>query len=197
MRQIIAAASAALALACAGSASAATVVDSQTGVFTSGFALGKLGYGSPFTGQRFKVEFKTDALVDTINTYLEEVHKIREYDPATGEDLMWGDYDDSIGVMHQYFPSPGSGNFTVYFNASEKPPGPRTLPNGNIYWHGYYGVFVFDVVLPDGAASGAAYTAVISSIPEPATWAMMITGFGLAGASLRRSTQSRAQLQSS
>jgi len=41
------------------------------------------------------------------------------------------------------------------------------------------------------SASGVLLTGVTSAIPEPATWAMMITGFGLVGATVRRRRQSR------
>ncbi|PZQ62189.1 MAG: hypothetical protein DI570_11865 [Phenylobacterium zucineum] len=34
----------------------------------------------------------------------------------------------------------------------------------------------------------SAYGGVVAAVPEPATWALMITGFGLAGATLRRWT---------
>jgi hypothetical protein len=42
--------------------------------------------------------------------------------------------------------------------------------------------------LPGSSARGyfVEYSAVASGVPEPATWAMMIAGFGLVGASLRR-----------
>ncbi|HEX5377755.1 MAG TPA: PEPxxWA-CTERM sorting domain-containing protein [Phenylobacterium sp.] len=44
--------------------------------------------------------------------------------------------------------------------------------------------------LHDGPASGATisakFTLLANAVPEPATWAMMITGFGLVGMSIRR-----------
>ena len=34
--------------------------------------------------------------------------------------------------------------------------------------------------------NGGAFTANVSAVPEPASWAMLIAGFGLTGAALRR-----------
>ncbi|QYE37130.1 PEPxxWA-CTERM sorting domain-containing protein (plasmid) [Polymorphobacter sp. PAMC 29334] len=48
--------------------------------------------------------------------------------------------------------------------------------------------FTFDTgrfVIADGATDGEG-TLEISTVPEPASWAMMITGIGLAGSGLRR-----------
>jgi hypothetical protein len=48
----------------------------------------------------------------------------------------------------------------------------------------------FNWILPDDvvaeSASGVFMTGLGSAVPEPATWAMMITGFGLVGVALRR-----------
>ena len=48
---------------------------------------------------------------------------------------------------------------------------------------GYYGL---DQGYYDGADICAKFELMGSAVPEPATWAMMITGFGLAGVALRR-----------
>ncbi|WP_312161989.1 PEPxxWA-CTERM sorting domain-containing protein [Phenylobacterium sp.] len=50
---------------------------------------------------------------------------------------------------------------------------------------------------PEGSVTRSAsalfpFTTPVSAVPEPATWAMMITGFGLAGAGLRRSRRALA-----
>jgi hypothetical protein len=37
-----------------------------------------------------------------------------------------------------------------------------------------------------GASNGTFSAAVSGAVPEPATWAMMIAGFGMTGAALRR-----------
>jgi hypothetical protein len=40
--------------------------------------------------------------------------------------------------------------------------------------------------IPGGTPAAFSYRFVISSVPEPAVWAMMIAGFGMAGAAVRR-----------
>lgn len=52
-------------------------------------------------------------------------------------------------------------------------------------------VSLFNVTGSDGSILPA-MSLPVSAVPEPATWAMMITGFGLAGASLRRSRRALA-----
>lgn len=48
------------------------------------------------------------------------------------------------------------------------------------------GFFGLDEGKGDGATITASFQLVSNAIPEPATWAMMITGFGLAGVAIRR-----------
>jgi hypothetical protein len=49
-----------------------------------------------------------------------------------------------------------------------------------------YSVGKWGVNAGRGLAGSITYTAMATAVPEPATWAMMIIGFGLAGATLRR-----------
>jgi hypothetical protein len=62
--------------------------------------------------------------------------------------------------------------------------GNRFGPNSGGWW------FAVDVIAPNGGPTGAvgAGTPVLvtTPVPEPATWAMMIGGFGLLGAAVRR-----------
>ena len=46
----------------------------------------------------------------------------------------------------------------------------------------------------DGAFSGTLTFAAVPSVPEPATWGMMLLGFGVMGASLRRRRRSQTVL---
>ena len=69
----------------------------------------------------------------------------------------------------------GAGTLTLSFSS-----GRTTFDFTDLYVR-------YQAVYPDnisGSASGV--PAVGSAVPEPATWAMMITGFGLAGAAIRR-----------
>lgn len=47
----------------------------------------------------------------------------------------------------------------------------------------------------DFAIDDVSFTAVAGAVPEPSTWAMMICGFGLVGASLRRRKTSAGDLK--
>ncbi|MEI9966371.1 MAG: PEPxxWA-CTERM sorting domain-containing protein [Candidatus Moraniibacteriota bacterium] len=52
-----------------------------------------------------------------------------------------------------------------------------------IFNSGFFGV---DEGLGEGAHINGQFTLVSAPVPEPATWAMMISGFGLVGGALRR-----------
>jgi hypothetical protein len=49
-----------------------------------------------------------------------------------------------------------------------------------------YGIGKYGANAGRGLAGSITYTAMAAAVPEPATWAMMIIGFGLAAATLRR-----------
>lgn len=49
-----------------------------------------------------------------------------------------------------------------------------------------YGVGKYGLNVGRSFAGSITYTAAPTAVPEPASWALMITGFGLAGATLRR-----------
>jgi hypothetical protein len=54
-------------------------------------------------------------------------------------------------------------------------------------WNGFYSGGVDNITYDFGAAgSGSFNFEVAAGVPEPATWAMMIGGFGLIGAAARR-----------
>jgi hypothetical protein len=58
---------------------------------------------------------------------------------------------------------------------------------GSAYTGTGIGLGFYGAALADNFADGP------SAVPEPATWALMLTGFGLAGVALRRRTASKAQ----
>ena len=63
--------------------------------------------------------------------------------------------------------------------------------NNSVFWlfdFGNTGVDYVTLDLPTGWSNAALYTTgAPPSVPEPATWGMMLLGFGVAGAALRRS----------
>jgi hypothetical protein len=92
---------------------------------------------------------------------------------------------------------------TFYLDPFE---GPADVPGGGLTYLDNTSFFSFDIAgmqlfrgplnaptlfafapetLPD-LESGAMITISASDVPEPASWALMVTGFGLAGASMRR-----------
>ncbi len=78
------------------------------------------------------------------------------------------------GTMHNIIGNPGGGNQTSSSN------------NGRYYavWDGANAIK--SVTFASSSNSFEVDALSGSAVPEPATWAMMITGFGLAGAAIRR-----------
>jgi len=90
------------------------------------------------------------------------------YDPNLGNLVM------HVVVTNQALVPNGSGN--GYFQAGFSPDTTRSyaLANGQT---GFYDV---------GLKTDFSLSASTSAVPEPASWAMLIAGFGIAGGSLRR-----------
>jgi hypothetical protein len=77
-------------------------------------------------------------------------------------------YDLGYNLLDSFdFVAPGTGHYT--FSS------PRTFVGGFILQIG-----------PDGYNVGIDNIDITSAVPEPASWAMLIAGFGLAGAAMRR-----------
>lgn len=53
----------------------------------------------------------------------------------------------------------------------------------------YYNGGYFRAIQNQGGLAGVTYAAPTDAVPEPASWAMLIVGFGLAGATTRRRTR--------
>jgi hypothetical protein len=81
-------------------------------------------------------------------------------------------------VLNSNFVS-GSNSFRIVVNDTNAGIGGDVLPNG---------------VNISGASITASLTYDIAAVPEPASWAMMIAGFGLAGAAVRRRQPVRAAI---
>ena len=83
---------------------------------------------------------------------------------------MWATIQDGGNVMFEYFPTGPSGIST----------GAYALKLGQISVDpaDFRGFQFVSAAIDPGGPGGA--------VPEPATWALLIAGFGMAGASLRR-----------
>lgn len=133
-------------------------------------------------GVTYYLEFKTDGPVmlagfRTINNH--EYFVFREdgsldyaqNNPSDGS----GPLTYSNGVYSKYF-SGATDSYTYW-------------DNGNLKRHDHYTEwFTLDARL----APGTSYSYLIESVPEPSSWALMIVGFGLAGAALRRRSPARS-----
>jgi hypothetical protein len=101
-----------------------------------------------------------------------------QYDPYTGE---WRGGDDMDGPNEQFVNDPTShgvltwplyGNYD-YFDGVFHVIGKRSYSG---YWFRFNG----------NPGPVAYHVDLFSPVPEPVEWALLITGFGLAGAALRR-----------
>ena len=94
-------------------------------------------------------------------------------------------YYDSLNPGPALFPTPGSvtGSGMIFIGGSGQNPGDRYLPlkfdiNGTTTVGNAFFNNASDLVKIDYAAVGG--------VPEPAIWAQLVAGFGLAGAAVRR-----------
>ena len=102
------------------------------------------------------------------------------FGPPVPADFFAFKYDNvnqSGGGSSFYFFQPGAFAATgVYSNAGQpNPSGPLFDPNGDEY-----------AVGNAGPATLTVRQSLAGAVPEPATWAMMIAGFGVIGAGMRR-----------
>lgn len=82
-----------------------------------------------------------------------------------------------------------AGGFAFSFDEAAQA-GPPALVNYQVFLDGsqYKGCYLE----PDGTQECVGVT--VQAVPEPASWALMITGFGLVGAALRRRSAQQARL---
>lgn len=100
-----------------------------------------------------------------------------------GENFVWNPEDGDLQLVLTIIPPPKGGvggGMSLVTDAGEDSPfappqggGQNGVPNGPVAPHSLGGE-----ASPQGGQVGG--------VPEPTTWALMIGGFGLAGASLRR-----------
>lgn len=101
------------------------------------------------------------------------------FDMGPGQPREW--YGDSYELYDDYTPFLTPTGFSITIDTPDNlwcnPYKPPAYFCEHVYPVGFY---------LDGEAVGpVAYTYTVTAIPEPATWAMLIAGFGLAGAALR------------
>jgi len=195
MKRLIAAASAALVLACAGSASAATVIDFE------GYALGASTGSSALEGTPYAIAKATGIIALDPGGSGGKVLNLTQNAGGdgllfveggpTGDKTEWGaafiytadliSFDvwvpnDTHMIGSPEFPHFGltGGQWTTYTLPAHRP-----LEAGN-RWYFHIAnspAYIDNLVFQNDR---------IAAVPEPATWAMMIIGFGLTGAALRR-----------
>ena len=205
MMKLLSAASAALALTLVAAQPAAAVV-----AFDGNYAitdLNSVGDGlqvsvSPNPGQ---LQFSMNDAPSFLNNV--RLFKIWTTETSVGDD----DYNGSTITVKFNFTAPGAGSGEIGGITQGESSFFGLFQNGVVTWQGdseidfgQYGklnIHLDDAVfnegvwwsLNDGKRHGEFITAdfsltpgSVSAVPEPATWAMMITGFGLAGTAIRR-----------
>ncbi|WP_162257179.1 PEPxxWA-CTERM sorting domain-containing protein [Phenylobacterium sp. Root700] len=205
----LAAAAAAAAMMLGGSAaSAAIMIATYTGTVSSG--VDKIGmFGSSLAGEQFKAVFKydTDGGVSDItptgahaygpgvmlDAYL-EINGLISHVP-TG---YYGSVQQSTADV-QHLSIYDDGAFQTYFYIGLFGVSPpldltdaytRSSGETSARWAKYnYSTGQYDVELNLSSPTTLAVTT--AAVPEPATWAMMILGFGLAGVGIRDSRRRR------
>lgn len=107
-------------------------------------------------------------------------------------------YHGTTSLQLEFFDRPATGFFSTYnfvglddgYNSDTSHFAFTTQIYSPPVAGGYYGGYVpSGVYQSDGTADGAYATLTVTTIggvPEPATWGLMIAGFGLTGATLRR-----------
>jgi len=102
-----------------------------------------------------------------------------------GLDFVWNPEDGDLVLTLEIVPPPKAGGGGGFFSLAaneDGPPAPGAGAGGDGPFQPQNGD---DGPHGGGPGSGVIVDA-ITVVPEPATWAMMIAGFGLAGASLRQ-----------
>jgi len=117
------------------------------------------------------------AIIDYVQTY-------NVFD--TGGNFLFG--NDLSLVSTSLFPAPvTSGSFLFELPKPYSTPVAGGIENGLFYTTGAFLDFDFGTDDPvDFSITLARYLPTVGGVPEPATWAMMMLGFGVIGAAMRR-----------
>ncbi|MES2895026.1 MAG: PEPxxWA-CTERM sorting domain-containing protein [Pseudomonadota bacterium] len=143
-------------------------------------------------GGRYRFEFASDAAPLSGGAFVRQFFHVHFYD-AGGNEIGGSDGDD---VFNRFISDPAAGltftskGFFGYFEVPRSYTDPNGVDGGYDEWD-FKAQTGLTMSFADDAV-GAAYTYRLTAVPEPATWAMMIIGFGLAGSGLRRERKAAA-----
>lgn len=190
MRGLLLAVGAAGSLACAGAAHAATLL--QEGIADDGF-IDATFVGPPIAADRYRLTVTVDAPVYVADVLREEYVRV----------FQWADwlndwYDDGkVSLADQCGGTPSAASCLPNSRASFAFNGPleftftaytpyrptRKFIKGqdDVEYAGAGQIFISAAV-----QEGARYQIFVAPLPEPATWATMLLGFGAVGSILRR-----------
>lgn len=112
------------------------------------------------------------------------------------------DFDVTFNFVNSFLYNPAMGNLLLditSFNGSDR--SGTTLDGQNVTGDGTSSLFIQNGTGGTGATSTFGYVAqfgtadITGAVPEPASWAMMIMGFGAVGAALRRKSKVTSRVQ--
>ena len=202
MRNFIMAGVAAATLAFAGSASAATVIlqsdFEEVAVSQGGYVVVNSADGWTKGAGTAGIEIQHKVAGAPAAT---GGNKFVELDSRSNSSMFYTfGVDGTFELSFLYSPRPGVGaasnGITLFLNGVKMdPPGEITGAGGyttnwtshNVSFQAKEGdILSFAATGTSDSLGGYLDNITISAVPEPATWAMMIAGFGLAGAAIRR-----------
>jgi hypothetical protein len=167
MKYAVALAAAASALALSAPAAAAPYIFTLTGDYSANFQLDSNPTPDSYLGYKFVLNNVTGTFPGLTGSYV----TLDFYTAFGGGGFTASDQSTSVVLVDPY----GTQLFTGDTSAPEFVLGTYNLLNN----------------ANNGAPVQLVISAATAPVPEPATWAMMISGFGLVGGALRRRTNVR------